>query len=111
ELPQAFLGDYIGGRGISAALLYTLVSPDTAARSPKMPLLLAAGPLSGTPAFAATTLTITTRSMLTNSIAHSWTVGAFAGNLESCGYDVLMLMGQAPDWSYLVIDTDGVRVH
>lgn len=109
-LPYSLLSSYLGGRGISTALLYTLVGPETSARSPKMPIFFAAGPLSGTPAFAATTLTITTRSLLTGLIAHSWAVGQWAERLKGAGYDMVVISGQAESWSYLIINEEGAEL-
>lgn len=110
ELPDNLLNEYLGGRGLTSSLLYMTVPPDLSARSPKMPLYIAAGTLSGTPVFSATTLTITTRSLLTANLSHSWAVGEWARKLKLAGYSLLSLIGQASDWIYIVINNQGIEI-
>ncbi|MBA3470049.1 MAG: aldehyde:ferredoxin oxidoreductase [Herpetosiphonaceae bacterium] len=111
EIPALIRELYLGGRGLTSGLFYHLVPPDTPARSPDNPLLIAPGLLAGTPAYATGGFVVTTRSPLTGRLAHSWAVGDWGGALKRAGYDVLWIVGQATAWLYLVIDNGQAELY
>ncbi|GAB4425373.1 MAG: aldehyde ferredoxin oxidoreductase C-terminal domain-containing protein [Chloroflexi bacterium OHK40] len=110
QLPATVERDYLGGRGAIAWLLWHYLPPDTPPLAPENLLIFAAGPLAGTSAFATGGFVVGTRSPLTGAIGYSWAQGHWGAALRRAGYDVLMIRGQAPDWVYLVLDGDQVRL-
>ncbi len=110
QLPATVERDFLGGRGAIAWLLWQHLPPDTPPLAPENLLIFAAGPLAGTNAFATGGFVVGTRSPLTGAIGYSWAQGHWGSALRRAGYDVLVIRGQAPDWVYLVIDGDTVRL-
>lgn len=109
-LPATVERDYLGGRGAIAWLLWHHLPPETPPLAPENLLIFAAGPLAGTDSFATGGFVVGTRSPLTGAIGYSWAQGHWGAALRRAGYDVLVVRGEAPDWVYLVIDGDQVRL-
>ncbi|WP_435183640.1 aldehyde ferredoxin oxidoreductase family protein [Halobellus sp. EA9] len=80
RLPDRWLREYVGGKGLGARYLYNRLDPGTDPLGPDNHLLFVLGPLSGLlpgePQFAAIT-----RSPLTGTFLDSYSGGAFAGSL------------------------------
>ncbi|MFA1611701.1 aldehyde ferredoxin oxidoreductase family protein [Halobellus rubicundus] len=80
RLPDRWLREYVGGKGLGARYLYDRLDPGTDPLGPDNHLLFMLGPLSGLlpgePQFAAIT-----RSPLTGTFLDSYSGGAFAGAL------------------------------
>ncbi|MFV9505276.1 MAG: aldehyde ferredoxin oxidoreductase family protein [Oscillochloridaceae bacterium umkhey_bin13] len=110
QLPATVERDYLGGRGAIAWLLWHYLPPDTPPLAADNLLIFASGPLAGTSAFATGGFMVGTRSPLTGAIGYSWAQGHWGARLRQVGYDVLVVRGQAPDWVYLLIDGDQVRL-
>jgi aldehyde:ferredoxin oxidoreductase len=110
QLPPTVERDYLGGRGAIAWLLWHHLPPDTPPLAPENLLVFAAGPLAGLDAFATGGFVVGTRSPLTGAIGYSWAQGHWGATLRRAGYDMLVIRGQAPDWVYLSIDGDTVRL-
>lgn len=110
QLPPTVERDYLGGRGAIAWLLWNHLPPDTPPLAPENLLVFAAGPLAGLDAYATGGFVVGTRSPITGAIGYSWAQGHWGAALRRAGYDVLVIRGQAPDWVYLSIDGDTVRL-
>jgi aldehyde:ferredoxin oxidoreductase len=110
QLPPTVERDYLGGRGAIAWLLWNHLPPDTPPLAPENLLVFAAGPLAGLDAFATGGFVVGTRSPITGAIGYGWAQGHWGAALRRAGYDVLVIRGQAPDWVYLSIDGDTVRL-
>jgi aldehyde:ferredoxin oxidoreductase len=110
QLPASVERDFLGGRGAVAWLLWHHLPPDTPPLAPENLLIFAAGALAGTSAYATGGFVVGTRSPLTGAIGYSWAQGHWGAALRRAGYDVLVIRGQAPDWVYLLIDGDTVRL-
>lgn len=110
QLPATVERDYLGGRGAIAWLLWSHLPTDTPPLAPENLLIFAAGPLAGTSAFATGGFVVGTRSPITGGIGYSWAQGHWGAALRRAGFDLLIIRGQAPDWCYLVIDGDQVRL-
>ena len=52
QIPEDWLREYIGGRGLADRYLYEEMDPTVDALSPENKLIFATGPLTGTPAAA-----------------------------------------------------------
>lgn len=103
-LPPDVEQRYLGGRGAATWLLARDVPSTTGPLSPANRLIVSAGPLAGRLASAAGGFLLTTRSPLSDTIAHSWGLGGAGAALQQCGYDLLSLSERAPEWSVLLLD-------
>lgn len=110
QLPAEVERDYLGGRGAVAWTLFTQLPPHTPPLAPENLLVFAAGPLAGTAAFATGGFVVGARSPITGGIAYGWAQGHWGAALRRAGYDVLIISGQAADWSVLVIDGQRVEL-
>jgi aldehyde:ferredoxin oxidoreductase len=110
ELPPDVSQLYLGGRGAASWLLAAEVPPGTGPLSPANLLIFSAGPLAGSSLFASGGFTVTSRSPLTSSIAHSWGLGRWGSALRRAGYDLLAISGQSQEWCAILIDGETVQV-
>lgn len=110
HLPAEVERDYLGGRGAIAWQLLYRLPPETPPLAPENMLIFAAGRLAGTASFATGGFIVGTRSPLTGAIGYSWAQGHWGAALRQAGYDTISIVGQAADWSYLVLDSGRVEL-
>jgi aldehyde:ferredoxin oxidoreductase len=110
QLPAEVERDYLGGRGLIAWQLLYRLPPETPPMAPENMLIFAAGRLAGTASFATGGFVVGTRSPLTGAIGYSWAQGHWGAALRQAGYDMINIVGQAADWSYLVLDAGRVEL-
>lgn len=101
--------DFIGGRGLAAALAWELLRPGLTPFDPDNPLMFLNGPLAGTSAPNAGRLTLA--SLGPQGYPTAWFTRASMGgdvghHLKYAGFDGVVVVGQAPRPVYLWI-TDG----
>ena len=102
ERPDLF-SDFIGGSGVSAALLREYLG-----RSPEGPAVFAVGPFTALYPMASKTVASFV-SPLTGNYGESHAGGRSAVSLRMAGYGALVISGRAPFPQYLVVDDQGVR--
>ena len=71
DIPQQWLTEYVGGRGLGARYLYEESDPGTDALAPENKLVFATGPLTGTPVPCGARYMVVTKGALTNAITTS----------------------------------------
>ena len=107
--------ELIGGIGLGAMILYR----ETATKNgkgnvtwdhPDNRLILATGPLAGLPVWGTGGLTVVTIGAGTNGPTSTQANGFFGTNLKYCGYDAIIIQGQAKTWSYLYINDETVEI-
>ncbi len=103
EIPEAWYGLHLGGRGIGARLLLELVRPGTDAFSPENALVWATGPLQGTGVAGAGRHVVLAVSPKTGSLADSYVGGYVGHELGRSGYDGIVVRGQAARPVYLLL--------
>lgn len=94
---------YIGGRGLSAKILYDEVDPTIDAYSPDNKLIFAAGPLSGTSAPTGGRYEVSCKSPLSGTITGANSGGQWAAHLRRAGIEVIVFEGKAKKPTYLQI--------
>lgn len=94
---------YIGGRGLGAYLYLRESLEDN-------PVIIALGPLSGSPLPCTGRASLTTKSPLTGAILDSNVGGSFGALLRKAGYDFLIINGRADLPVYLFISDKEVRL-
>ena len=107
-LPQQWLNEYLGGRGLGVRLMRDFYRLDPF--DPDMPLIFACGPLCGTPAPTAARLAVISRSPLTGTIYDCSAGGRFAWRLKAAGLDALMITGKSTAPVFLSIRPDKVEI-
>ena len=101
---------YLGAVGIGYKILWEEVPPETAWDDPENRLFLGSGPLAGTPVWGTGSLTVVTRGAMTGGAVVTNAQGFFGANLKYCGYDGIVLQGQANRWVYVHINDDVVEL-
>lgn len=102
-IPEEIMQKYLGGKGLGTWLLFHGLEPYIDPLSPENVLLVLNGPLTGTNVPCSHFFMISTKSPLTNTVFHSACGGEFGVRLKHCGYDGLVLRGQAPRPVYIDI--------
>ncbi len=110
DIPQQWLRDYIGGRGVADRYLWQEMDPRVDPFSPENKLIFATGPLTGTPVSCGARYMVVTKGPLTGAITTSNSGGFWGPELKFAGYDLLMLEGKAARPSYLFIYDDMVQL-
>ena len=110
DIPQQWLREYLGGRGLAARYLYEEMDPKADPLSPENTLIFATGPLTGTPTPCGARYMVVTKGALTDAITTSNSGGHWGPELKFAGYDLLILEGKAPKPSYLYIYDDRVEI-
>ena len=120
-IPEDYLINYIGGRGLGMKLLYDkLPNPGVDALSPENPILIMPGPFSGFPIPSSSRSCVVTKSPKTSPLKkkyeHSSTIsysnmGGFVGpEIRFAGYDGLLITGKAKKPVYIFIEDDMVEI-
>jgi aldehyde:ferredoxin oxidoreductase len=109
-LPEPLVRDYLGGRGMAIKMLYELLPKGVEPFAPENLLIFATGPLSGTLAPAAASISVVSRSPLTGLLAVETEPGTFASELKFAGYDMIIIEGRADELVYLEIDDDRAEI-
>jgi aldehyde:ferredoxin oxidoreductase len=116
EIPQAYLDEYVGGRGLNSRTLYDYQRPGLDPLGPENPLIFGVGPITGTLIPASGRFTVTAFSPLTvvgndDPCFGDSNAGGFWGpELKYAGYDQLIVEGAASKPVYLLIRDDRVQV-
>jgi aldehyde:ferredoxin oxidoreductase len=103
----------IGGIGLGAMVLYKETAKgkkNVTWDDPENRLVLATGPLAGLPVWGTGGLTVITIGAGTNGPTSTQANGFFGTNLKYCGYDAIVVQGQAKTWKYLYIHDDVIEL-
>ncbi|SMD11782.1 aldehyde:ferredoxin oxidoreductase [Desulfocicer vacuolatum DSM 3385] len=101
SLSEAFCRKYIGGAMMAAALVYDRVSADIDPLSPENPLVMAPGPLTGSPAPMVSRYAVCGISPLTGIWGEATSGGVFPIRLKGAGWDGIIITGKADSPVYL----------
>lgn len=97
---------YIGGKGYGTRLLYDRTAAGIDPLGPDNVLIFATGPLNGSVAPQSNRFAVVCKSPLTGGIGNATCGGSFALGMKKAGIDVLVVTGQAPHPTRLVVDGD-----
>jgi len=110
EVPREELLRLLGGRGISAKLLYERVPGGIDPLGPENVLIVGPGTLSGTSAPSSGRTSVTCKGPATGLYLKVSVGGHLGAELKYAGYDYLAIAGAAKDPVYLWIDDGEVEV-
>ena len=103
-LERDFAMKYVGGRGFSSRILWDELEPGIEPFSPANIVILAAGPLNGTPTPSASRLTVAAKSPLTGALGDANSGGYFAPEMKYAGFDAIVVQGTSPEPVYLWVE-------
>ncbi|MCL4466657.1 MAG: hypothetical protein M1389_11660 [Chloroflexi bacterium] len=103
ENSVATLRKWVGGSGIGAHYLYAEVPSSTGWPDPDNRVVLASGPLAGTPVMGSGTFSAVTKGPLTNGATATQANGFFGAYLKFAGFDAIVCQGTASRWLYLYV--------
>ncbi len=110
RIPDAWLKEYVGGRGVADRYLWEELDPKVEPLSPDNVLIFATGPLTGTPVSCSARYMVVTKGALTGAITTSNSGGHWGPELKFAGYDLLIVEGKAPRPVYLAIYDDDIKI-
>ena len=102
--------EFVGGTGFGSRVLYDEASPGVDPLSPLNPIIIAAGPLTGTKAPSSGRIDFTTKSPLTGIIGSSNTGGMWGAMLKRAGYDLVIIRQASEQPVYLCINDAAVEI-
>jgi len=98
--------DYLGQRGLGTKYFVEEVDPKVDPLSPANKMIMATGPLTGTPVSTGGRYSVITKGALTGAIACSNSGGYFGAELKFAGWDMVIFEGKSPKPVYLSIEDD-----
>ncbi len=102
-LELAVAEKYLGGTGLGVEYLYREVPPGVEWDSPENRIIMASGPMGGTPVAGTGTFSLVTKGPMTNLGVSTQANGFWAAFIKFAGYDALIIQGESPRWVYLHI--------
>src|SRR3989337_917563 len=97
---------YIGQRGLASKYLVEEIDAKCDPLGPSNKLIMATGPLTGTPASTGGRYSVITKGPLTNAIACSNSGGFFGAEMKFAGWDMIIFEGKSPKPVYLYVEND-----
>ncbi len=100
---------YIGGRGFGSKIMFDEVDPNIDAFDPANKIIIATGPMTGTPTPAGGRYMVVTKSPLTGTIASSNSGGYWGAEMKFAGYDAMIIEGKAAKPTSIFIEDDKIE--
>ncbi len=107
---EAYVDDYLGGRGVGVRLIYDQLKPGTKPLDPGNPIIFSMGPLTGTAMPSSGRTDVTSLSPQNNLRGRSNFGGYWGPEAKYAGYDHIILTGKAEKPVYVWISDDGVQI-
>lgn len=107
---ERVLRQFLGGSGLGAWLLWKYQAAACDPLGAGAPLALVFSPLVGSPLTTSAKLAVVCKSPLTHRFNDALVSSRLALAGKQTGHDALLLVGQAPRWSVLVIDDGQVQL-
>ncbi len=98
--------DYLGQRGLATKYFVEETDPKVDPLAPANKLIMATGPLTGTPVSTGGRYSVITKGALTGAIACSNSGGYFGAEMKFAGWDMVIFEGKSTKPVYLAIEDD-----
>src|SRR5216684_899909 len=109
-LSEDVLRRFLGGVGLATYLVHRESPAGVDPLSPEAPLVFSLSPLVGTPLTTSAKFAVVAKSPLTNRLNDALSSSHFALAAKKAGCDAIVIVGQCPEHSLLVIDDGHVEV-
>ena len=110
SLTFEYVRGFIGGRGLGAALLAPFATEGAAPLDGSVPLILAAGPLTGAGIPSGDRFSLSTISPLTGTVMDTNSGGRLGRSLKRAGSDAMIISGKSQTPVVLVVEDGEVRI-
>ncbi|MCJ7499843.1 aldehyde ferredoxin oxidoreductase family protein [bacterium] len=110
SLSYEYVRRFIGGRGLGAALIAPYATEGVDPLDGSVPLVLAAGPLTGAGIPSGDRFSLSTISPLTGTVMDTNSGGRLGRSLRRAGSDLMIISGKSESPVVLVVDDDEVRL-
>jgi aldehyde:ferredoxin oxidoreductase len=102
-LPEDIARKYIGGRGLSAKILFDELKPGIDPLGPENKIVIASGPMPGLPFSGNSRYSVCAKSPLGLGWGESYSGGYMAPKIKQSGFDAMIIEGvsKKPVWLYL----------
>lgn len=111
EIDGRLLEHYLGGRGLGTYFVYNEVPPGTDPLGPDNILAFCTGPLTGVRLPTGGRSSMSLKSPLTGTVLDANSGSQFGVRLKWAGYDVMIVMGSAPEPVWLEVSAEGATLH
>ena len=108
--PAGLAEKLLGGRGMNMFYLNRFLSPSADPLSPENPLIIGAGLLTGTLAPNACRFNVSAVSPESGVLGDANCGGFFGPKMRAAGFDRLILLGRAPEPSYLYLEDGRLEI-
>jgi len=105
NITQDFCREFLGGLGFASKLAFE-IKRNADPLSPENNLILAIGPLSGTPVPFSSGVVFATKSPLNNGFCYDILYGDFATEMRMAGYDAIVIKGKAESLRFLYVSNN-----
>lgn len=101
---------FLGGRGLGTKILSYEIDPSIDALSSENKIIIASGPLTGTPTPTGGRYMVITKSPLSGTIACSNSGGYWGAELKAAGYDLIIIEEKADTPVYIEVKDENVAI-
>jgi aldehyde:ferredoxin oxidoreductase len=108
DLKENEVARLLGGRGLAAKMYYDEIGPEVKPFDAANKVFMMTGPLTGVDLPSTTKIGFSTKSPETGIYLCSNSGGDLGPELKFCGFDGLIIEGQAVEWTYLLIKDNEV---
>jgi aldehyde:ferredoxin oxidoreductase len=108
-IPDKWVQEYLGGRGLNSRILFERVRKGTDPYGPENVIVVGAGLLTGTAIPASSRFTVSAKSPLTGGLGDANSGGFFGPEMKFAGISNIVIRGIAQEPVYLFIDDDRVE--
>lgn len=110
SIPESWMKEYIGGKGIATKLLYEKLKPSTDPLSPENTIIFGIGPVNGLTFPGASRLTCVFKSPMTSAYGESQCGGFISREFGRSGIDFLLITGKSDKPVYIVVRNGEVEI-
>ncbi|MEA3291264.1 MAG: aldehyde ferredoxin oxidoreductase N-terminal domain-containing protein, partial [Pseudomonadota bacterium] len=105
-LNMEWADQYLGQRGLATRYLVEEIDPQCDPLGPDNKMIMATGPLTGTPAATGGRYSVITKGPLTGAIACSNSGGFIGAEIKAAGWDMIIFEGKSPTPVYLYVENE-----
>ncbi|MGA8178613.1 MAG: aldehyde ferredoxin oxidoreductase family protein [Desulfobacterales bacterium] len=109
SISDRILARYLGGKGLSSYLLYTLNPPGVDPLSPDNRLIFATGPIANSRIWGSSRYGVFTKSPQTGFYSESYAGGKVPEAMDSSGFDAIVLFGKARRPTVVLVHPKGAE--
>lgn len=109
EYDESIFRKYLGGVGLAAYIIASKVDPKLEPFDEKNSVIVATGPLCGTPIPTSSKMVVASKSPATNGFFYSISGGRFGVELKQAGFDAMILSGKSEEPIWIDIENSDVK--